>query len=859
MNGADRQHARLAELTGRLAAAARQTAVMERLTIAAMEHESLHLQRELDLMRRSSGLRAIGLARAGALRVVNAVRHPVWTTGSAVRRVAARPRLQVASRAFSHLTTRSFPLRLGAPVEEHPGGTSDIHQIRWTIGGVSVRHERHHALLCIPNGWVEYRITAPAAARFLTSIAIVPDAWQQNPGPVTFIVRIDAPALSWRGTREQTIDPGARYTERRWHRLAMTLPHSSDAAVDLIVRLETRAANPSKHAPALFGDPRVEWTRPSGDVLRSLQSFASHARHSGLSGALGLMHRARSADEEAESYARWLAEHEAGPARLHALAAEVATLPLQPLISIITPVFDTDPRWLRACIESVRAQLYPNWELCLCDDASTAPGALATLCEYEADPRIRLTRLPQNAGISAASNAALATARGDYVALLDHDDELTSDALAHVVRWINHRPDADVIYSDEDKLDLSGRRCEPCFKPDWSPEHFLHRMYTCHFMVARRALVMEVGGFRGGYEGAQDYDLMLRLAERTTRIEHVPNILYHWRKLPQSTASAMQAKPWAQDAGRLALQDCVRRRGMDAEVEPGDAPGLFRIRRNIAGRPLVSIVIPTAGRLRNIRGAPTDLLALAIRSVVAHTAWPEYEFILVADAEGLQPSSLAALEGTRYRVIARNAEGPFNFSRKVNAGVASSNGSHVLLFNDDLEAIERGWMTAMLEYSQDSAIGAVGAKLQYPDGRLQHVGMILGVAGVAAHAYHQHPGLTEGYFGSVIGPRNVSAVTAACLMTRREVFDKVGAFDETFPVDFNDVDYCLRVRRAGYRIVYTPYARLLHHESASVGWRSPDAAAITAMRTRWQEVIENDPYYNPNLTRDTPDYRLRRI
>jgi glycosyltransferase involved in cell wall biosynthesis len=381
-------------------------------------------------------------------------------------------------------------------------------------------------------------------------------------------------------------------------------------------------------------------------------------------------------------------------------------------------------------------------------------------------------------------------------------------------------------------------------------------MYTCHLTVARRALVEAAGGFRKGYEGAQDYDLWLRMMQRTDRIAHVPRILYHWRKLPQSTASAGAAKPWAQDAGHLALRDYVARAGIDADVIPGSTPGLFRVRRRIAGRPLVSIVIPTAGRPREVRGRRHDLLAQAVRSIVERTEWPEWEIVVVADAAGLQPSSLEALRGTRHQVLALAADGPFNFSRKINAGVAASQGAHVLLFNDDLEAIDRDWMSAMLEYSQDPAIGAVGAQLLYPDGRLQHVGMLLGVAGVAAHAYHQHPGSTPGYYGSVIGPRNFSAVTAACLMTRRAVFDEAGGFDEAFPIDFNDVDYCLRVRRAGYRVVYTPYARLHHHESASFGARQQDPAGIAEMKRRWPEVIARDPYYNSNLTREFPDYRL---
>jgi GT2 family glycosyltransferase len=381
-------------------------------------------------------------------------------------------------------------------------------------------------------------------------------------------------------------------------------------------------------------------------------------------------------------------------------------------------------------------------------------------------------------------------------------------------------------------------------------------MYTCHAMIVRRQLITEVGGFRTGYEGAQDYDLLLRLMERTERIDHIPRVLYHWRKLPQSTASAGQAKPWALDAGRLAIEDYVRRNRIEADVLPGTVPSLYRVRRRIRGRPLVSLIIPTAARLQDVNGTPVDLLANAIRSVVQKTAYDAYEFIIVADAAGVPATTTRALEGTRHTVLSFSRLGLFNFSAKINAGVSASSGEQVLLFNDDLEAISPEWLSAMLEYSQEPAIGAVGAKLLYPDGRLQHIGMVLGVAGLAAHAFHQYPGVSPGYSGSAIMTRNYSAVTAACLMTRRAVFDEVGGFDERFPIDFNDVDYCLRLRRAGYRVVFTPWAQLYHHESASFGVRRQDLAGLAEMRRRWADAIDRDPYYNPNLTRDFPDYRL---
>jgi GT2 family glycosyltransferase len=578
--------------------------------------------------------------------------------------------------------------------------------------------------------------------------------------------------------------------------------------------------------------------------------------------ALELLRTSGIAAHDVEAYRRWIARHTPDEAGLEALARDVSALPLQPLISVVVPVYNTDPRWLRACLDSVRRQVYPHWELCVCDDASSNPETIQTLREYEGDPKIHLRYSSLNGGISTASNAALSMARGQFVALLDHDDELRPEALAEVVKHLNANPRADVFYSDEDKLDLAGARCDPYFKPGWSPDHFRSCMYTCHLMVIRRTVLEEVGGFRTGYEGAQDYDLLLRIVDRPGRtiVEHIPRILYHWRKLPESTASAGAAKPWALDAGRLALEDHVKRAELDAEVLPGGAPGVYRVRRRIRGTPLISLVIPTSGRPRSENGKSVDVLAQAIRSVVKKTSYPHYELILVLSGnrtpEPLPASTLEALEGTRHRVITLERLGLFNFSASINAGAAAAEGEHLLLFNDDLEVISPEWLTALLEHSQDPGVGAVGPKLLYPDGRLQHVGIVLGVAGVAAHAFHQHPGVTPGYGGSVMMTRNYSAVTGACIMSRRSVFDEVGGFDERLPIDFNDVDYCLRLQRAGYRIVYTPWAQLYHHESASFGARQHDMGELEEMRRRWADVIDRDPYYNPNLTRDFPDYRI---
>jgi GT2 family glycosyltransferase len=832
-----------------------------RAALTDAEETNRRLHGELAQMTASRGRSLLVGVREGAARATKAVRHPLWTAGTVARGLAARSAPAVARRAAGHLVRRVFPLRLASPIQRWAEGADDSVAIRW-IGRVNLRHRTLEAMLCHPPAGLEYRTSVPSGATFVCDCALSPRVWRENPPRVEFTIAVEVPAADWRHDATVSIDPGAQWTDRRWHTVAVPLPASTEPATDVRISLSTRvvAGASVSHAWALFGEPRFEWRRSPTDIRQSISTFARRVRTGGIRSAIELLRTAGIASPDAAAYPRWLARNTPDAAALEQLTREVTALPLQPRISIVTPVYNTDPQWLRACIESVRRQAYPHFELCLCDDASTSPETIQTLRDYESDPRVRIRYLSVNAGISAASNAALAMASGDFVALLDHDDELAPDALAEVVKYINAHPDASVMYSDEDKLDLTGARCEPFFKPDWSPEHFLTCMYTCHLMVVRKALLDSVGGFRTGYEGAQDYDLLLRLMERTSEVHHIPRVLYHWRKLPQSTASAGQAKPWALDAGRMALEDYVRRNDIEADVLPGGGAGLYRVRRRIRGTPLVSIVIPTAGKPRRVGNRDFDVLAQAVRSIAEKTTYGHYELVIVVsgspDSQELPASSRAALAGTRHRIVTLERFGLFNFSASINAGAAAASGDHLLLFNDDLEVIDPDWLTAMLEYSQEPGVGAVGAKLLYPDGRLQHIGIVLGVGGVAAHAFHQHPGVSPGYGGSAMIVRNYSAVTGACLMTRRAVFEEAGGFDERLPTDFNDVDYCLRLGRAGYRVVFTPWAQLYHHESASFGTRQHEMRELEEMRRRWADVIENDPYYNPNLTRVFPDYRI---
>jgi len=533
-----------------------------------------------------------------------------------------------------------------------------------------------------------------------------------------------------------------------------------------------------------------------------------------------------------EQYQLWLRAHAVTSAQVQRIREEAARLAYRPQISIIMPVYNTDPAWLREAIESVRGQLYDNWELCIADDASTKPAVRALLREYQGDDRIKVTYLGENQGISGASNAALAMARGEFVGFLDHDDEVKPDALYHVVRLLNERPDLDFIYSDEDKRSSDGRLVQPFFKPDWSPDFLLSTNYVPHFAVYRKQIVDEVGGLRSECDFSQDHDLALRVTERTDRIGHVALPLYTWRMVPGSAALEPEAKPKSIEAAKRALVDAMQRRGSEAEIVAGPFRNTYRVRYRIRGQPLVSIIIPTRDRV--------ELLRSCIAKIDKKSTYSNYE-ILIVDNESRDEKTLDYLKKSRHRCLAY--PGRFNFAGMMNFAVREAAGEHVILLNNDTEVITPEWIEAMLEHSQRPEVAAVGARLLYPDGRAQHEGIIIGVGGGSAVNVDH-----GGYFNLGQMVRNFSAVTGACMMTRRDLFERLGGFDESLRVAFNDVDYCLRARERGYLIVYTPYAALYHRESSTRRGLHPQEDELY-YRRRWGEPGKyRDPYYNPNLS-----------
>lgn len=560
-------------------------------------------------------------------------------------------------------------------------------------------------------------------------------------------------------------------------------------------------------------------------------------------------------------YAIWLEFYDdLSQEELDRARASVDSLPARPKISVIVPVFNTPEQWLRACIESVLAQAYPNWELCIADDASTLPHVRATLESFAAaDPRIKIVFRDSNGHISEASNSALEIATGDYVAFLDHDDALHPLALLECVLAFNAHPDWRMLFTDEDKINEAGVRSDPYLKSDWNPDLFLSQNCVCHLSVYERGLVEEAGRFRRGYEGAQDWDLTLRVAERLRpeQIGHVPKVLYHWRMIEGSTALAPGEKNYAHNAAMRAIQDHLDRANRNARVlEMPGYNGYFQIEHALPSpEPLVSLLIPTRDRV--------DLLRQCIDSILAKTDYPSFE-IIVLDNGSIEAATFKYFQtvSSDPRIRVERYDHPFNYSAINNYGARLARGSILGLLNNDVEVINRGWLREMASHANRPEIGVVGAMLYYPNDTIQHAGVILGIGGVAGHAY---VGRTRGYPGHKHRgglAQSLSAVTAACALVRASVFDQVEGFDEQLVVAFNDIDLCLRVQAAGYRNLWTPYAELYHHESATRGYEhTPEKIARFKreerfMQERWGDALLEDPYYNPNFALNLPPFSL---
>lgn len=558
--------------------------------------------------------------------------------------------------------------------------------------------------------------------------------------------------------------------------------------------------------------------------------------------------------EWAERYVKVTVQHREN------ILKKIALLRKPPRISILMPTYNTDPSMLKAAIESVRSQLYPHWQLCVADDNSTSKETLKILKNYaSADARINVTLRTSNGHISEATNTALASANGEYIALLDHDDVLTEDALAYMALAINET-NADLLYSDEDKIDNKGTLFEPHFKPAFNYTLLLSNNYICHFLVARTSLARKVGGFRTITNGSQDHDITLRMIENIdhSRIVHIPRVLYHWRVHEASTALSTGAKSYVIEAGVRAVTDHLNRVGQ-REAFVTSENGYYNVKWPLPeALPLVSVIIPTRDC--------ADVLGMCIVSLFNRTDYANIEIIIVDNgSEEEKTFSLFNEISKDRRVTIVKYDKDFNYSDICNFGFSHSRGDLVLMLNNDIEAVEdhRDWLSLMVAQISRDNVGAVGAKLLYPNGHVQHGGIVIGMIGLAGHANRYLPNGLPGYFNRLRIAQELSGCTAACLLIRRSVFIEMEGFDSTnLPVSFNDVDICLRIREAGYKIIYEPAATLVHHESYSRGPEDTPSKIVRAqreiafMKDRWGHVLDHDPAYSPSLTLAREDFSI---
>ncbi|HEX8371837.1 MAG TPA: glycosyltransferase family 2 protein [Chthoniobacterales bacterium] len=535
-----------------------------------------------------------------------------------------------------------------------------------------------------------------------------------------------------------------------------------------------------------------------------------------------------------KDYPAWRRENLPNLIVLNAMRKQVEAWQNAPTISVLLPIYNTPLDILDQAIGSVYQQAYPYWELIIANDGSGNPELATCLKEWAArDSRIRLLLMETHQGIAASYNAALLAAQGDFIALLNANDWIEPDALFEMADVACTHSEVDLIYSDEDQVNASGEFLDPFFKPDWSPDTLLSFNYIRHFCVIRRSLFERLGGFRTDFDGMQDYDFVLRATERAREIQHVSKVLYHGR-ISEGSAAAESAI----ETGRRAVEEAIVRRGIDGTVEVTSV-GRYRVRYNLRETPKITILIPTKDKL--------DLLSRCIQSLETHTDYPNYEIVII-DNGSQEAATLAYFTTTPHRIL--KFEGPFNYSAICNYGVRNTTGEWLLMLNNDTEAVEAGWLTAMAEHVQRPEVGAVGARLLFPDDKVQHGGVVFAEPSVATHVYlfaHRDSFINGGQLQVI---RNYSAVTAACLLIRREVFESVGGFDEVnLPVSFNDTDLCLRIRERGLRVLYTPHATLYHYESQSRGYDNQNPDENLFMRARWKPIFSHDPFHNRNIAK----------
>ena len=539
-----------------------------------------------------------------------------------------------------------------------------------------------------------------------------------------------------------------------------------------------------------------------------------------------------------------------------AIDHHINRLTLKPELSIIMPVYNPPIHFFREALNSILVQKYPYWQLCLADDTSTDPEVKKTIDEYlKKDSRIKVISGNANGHISANSNSALAIATGEFVVFMRQNDLIPSHALYHVAVEINRNPDVSLIYSDEDKINEFGTRFDPYFKSDWNLDLFYSQNMFNHLGVYKTSLLRDIGGFRLGCEGSQ-YDLALRCVAKITpsQIKHIPRVLYHWRAYAESTALSPRTKNYAALAGYKALQDHFYE--SEAHVTETDTPDMYRVIYPMPAKPpLVTLIIPTRDKVQVLRKC--------IESIKQKTNYPNFE-VLVIDNQSTDVETLSYLDSliidSRFKVVRYDSH--FNYSAINNYAVSLANGEIIGLVNNDVEVVNEDWLSEMVRHALRPDVGAVGAKLLYLDETIQHAGVVLGIGGIAGHSHKFYDRDSYGYFGRANLQQELSAVTAACLIVRKNVFEQVGGLDENLSIAFNDVDFCIKVRESGLKNIYTPYSILYHHESISRGQEdSPEkqtrfAKEVLFMKDKWGAILLTDPFYNPNLSHDREDFSL---
>lgn len=594
---------------------------------------------------------------------------------------------------------------------------------------------------------------------------------------------------------------------------------------------------------------------PKGSAIRK---FLVNLKQNGIRDTLSKIrsYDIKGKNDNLKAYQQWILENEPDKDILEKQKTE--TFPKMPKISIIVPLYNTNKKYFAELLNSILNQTYTNWELCLADGSPEKNLEIEEIAKK--DNRIHYKFIGNNLGIARNSNVAIEMATGEYIGLLDHDDLLTDFALYEVVKQINKTPDAKLIYSDEDKIsENSEQRFDPHFKPDFAIDTLRSVNYICHFAVIESEMLKEVEGFKEGFDGAQDYDLFLRIVEKTNKVEHIPKILYHWRVHKESTASATKdTKPYAYEAGKKAIEKHLERMGLDGTVEHGELLGTYKITYKVIGNPKISILIPNKDHIKDLKQC--------IESILKNTTYINYE-ILIIENNSTEKATFSYYEeiqkNEKVKVISY-PEKEFNYAKIMNYGVKNSDGIYILQLNNDTEVLTPNWLEQFLGYGQRNDVGAVGAKLYFPDNTIQHAGIVVGINGTAGNMLRNLPKVKKAYSGRQGYVQNFSSVTGACLFTKKSIYEEVGKMDEDFAVALNDVDLCLKIRQKGYWIVWSPYIELYHFESKSRGYETTTSKVeryeneTKKFQEKWKEFLEKgDPFFNINFSLESENYQIK--